>query len=666
MHYNSRSKTYKTFKFTSISILLCLFCCSVSAKNSSALILDRHKKFLLNTIDVSKAGTYSTNLNKENRWDDITYVNIGFGVLGAREHLLRVRVLAAAWANSKSKYFHQKNVWDAFNAGLNDWLQHKYHSSNWWHNEIGTPQVMRDIVVLIRENLTKEEYQEAINVISQYRVNGTGANLIWSADIALSYAALHNNTAKVNEYAKLIVSEVKVTTDDGIQPDFSYHQHGNRLQIYHYGGDFLKDNIRIAWELSGTEWAYPEEKIKILTDFVLNGWQWMARGVYTIPATIDRAASRENALKLADLRKELPYLIELNRTKKVALKKLLKGQNNGGYQLEGFRYYPTSDFAVFHRKEFSFFLKTISNKTLPTESINDENLKGELLNNGNTYFVQNGNEYFNLMALWNWKLIPGSTSFSGATKIEKDTYSKAICSEKSGFVIMDYKVSDDFTGYLTARKMWACHKNTVVCLLANVQTHNITDSVFTVMDQSRLSGDVIVNGKLVGNPHNTTSKVDYIYHNKLIYKPIVSSQIKLLVDERHGNWSTINILGNQNVIKETVFMPLLLNSTQNKNTGYSVTFCAKPILIDKTIRSESFQIVANDSACQAVQFKDGTLMLAFTQKGNLTLKNGDIISVNTRCLILSEAGKYYVSGMRSVSERPVVTLNNKEIQYIQQ
>jgi len=641
-------------------------CESIKANNSAGLLLNRHKEFLLNTIPVSKIETYCAKMNMDNRWDDIIYKNSGFGVLGAREHLFRVRMLAAAWANPSSNFYHDKNVWNVFQRGLNDWLHNKYQSQNWWHNEIGTPQTMRDIVVLTRDSLNSEQYQNALQIIAQHIVKGTGANLIWSADIGLSYGALLNDTVLVKQCVQLIISEVKITNNDGIQPDFSYHQHGERLQTYHYGGDFLKDNIRIAWELRGTEWAYPKEKIQVLTDFVLNGWQWMARGIYTTPATIDRAVSRENALKLADLRKELPYMMELNPVRKAELKRMLKWQNGDTGKLKGFRYFPSSDFAAYHQKEFSFFLKTISNRTLPTEKINDENLKGELLNNGNTYFVQNGNEYFNLMPVWNWKFLPGLTSFVSADRIYNNTYSGGVNNGKSGLVVMKYGVSKDSTGHLTAAKMWACHKGTVVCLLANIESLNITDSIFTVMDQSRLSGDVIVNGKLIGTPYNSISKVKYIYHNKLIYRPIDSSQVKLVVNDRQGSWSTINISGNQAIVKEKIFMPLLLNTMQNKNTGYSVSWCANSSQIDKVICKESFQVLSNDSVCQAVQFKDGTLMVAFAQNGNLKLKDGNIISVNKPCMILSEADKYFVSFVDVNGDKLIVKENNNKIRYIQQ
>jgi|GEM_PF-5264917 len=43
--------------------------------------------------------------------------------------------------------------------------------------------------------------------------------------------------------------------------------------MYQYGTSFLLNNIRLAWELRGTEWQYEEAKIDLLVGMLLNGWQ---------------------------------------------------------------------------------------------------------------------------------------------------------------------------------------------------------------------------------------------------------------------------------------------------------------------------------------------------------------------------------------------------------
>jgi len=64
---------------------------------------------------------------------------------------------------------------------------------------------------------------------------------------------------------------------------------------------------------------------------------------------------------------------------------------------------------VWHSPEASYFIKTLSTRTLPMESINNENQLGVQLNSGDTYLIRNGTEYFDLMPVWDWQHVPGVT-----------------------------------------------------------------------------------------------------------------------------------------------------------------------------------------------------------------------------------------------------------------
>src|SRR5690606_21405608 len=101
-----------------------------------------------------------------------------------------------------------------------------------------------------------------------------------------------------------------------------------------------------------TPLAFPDDKVDILTDMVLKGWQWMARGVNTVPGTMDRSSSRKGELRSPDMRPLIPFIIELYPQKTAELEKMLAVQHGEG-ALSGFRYYPYSDFAAFHRHGFS-------------------------------------------------------------------------------------------------------------------------------------------------------------------------------------------------------------------------------------------------------------------------------------------------------------------------
>jgi chondroitin AC lyase len=82
-------------------------------------------------------------------------------------------------------------------AALQYWLEKRPQNSNWWHNQIGVPQLMRDIIILMRDSMTNHQLTQSLEVLGQYKLqqSGAGANLIWSADLGLHYGILtHNDT----------------------------------------------------------------------------------------------------------------------------------------------------------------------------------------------------------------------------------------------------------------------------------------------------------------------------------------------------------------------------------------------------------------------------------------------------------------------------------------
>ena len=366
--------------------LLCMFY-QVQAQHDT--VINRYRSYLLRNSEVENIGQWTTTLNEKHQWSDINYGDTEPAKWKVPEHLTRVRALSMEWANPKSTYYHSEAVWKTISPALDHWLEKRYKSSNWWHNEIGVPQIMRDIIILTGEKMTPKQHKQALEVLAQHKVKGTGGNLVWSADLGIHYAALTNNKELLKHCSDLIINEIKITTGDGVQPDFSFHQHGSRLQMYQYGKAFFWESTRLGWQLRGTPWAFPEDKVNILTDLAVKGWQWMARGINTVPGTIDRSASREGTLKGADIRQLIPYLCELSPKNSSVFNKIADRQNGKG-SLKGFRYFPYSDFSTYHRKDFSFFLKTISTRTLATESINHENHKGRLLNNGDAYLIKDG------------------------------------------------------------------------------------------------------------------------------------------------------------------------------------------------------------------------------------------------------------------------------------
>lgn len=581
-------------------------------------------------------------------WPDIDYRNESRASWELMLHLKRVKDMAVAWRNPHSDWYDNDTLWNDLSKALDFWLFHRFYNPNWWQNEIGVPRYMQTILILLGPFLTSYEYTRCLEEMDQFRINGTGSNLIQSAKLGFYYGALTNDTLLMRNCMDTIFQEIKINTGEGIQPDYSFHMHLNRLQIYSYGRAYIKPVLKLALQCKGTRWAFPSEKVKLLIDFILKGWQWMCRGINTVPGTIDRSVSRKNALHAADIRKLLPDLIKLYPPKREKLKAFKHRQNGTGKPLSGFRYFPYSDFAAYQCPNFSFFLKTISTRTLPAESINGENLKGRLLNSGDAYLIHDGSEYLNLMPVWNWNKLPGITGFKGATEIVRKPFVGSVSTGESGLTAMDYRLAGkDTVQGIRAHKIWLYHDNLVVCLIAGLTAFNMSENVFTVLDQCRLNGRVVVNDTSAERTKKDLllEHTKWIYHHGFAYIPLKPSTIRLRSGLSSGSWRSISASGSDSLVTDSVFMVLLMHGKQpaDLSTGYVLTYLPSSAKVAELADHPSWKILRNDSSCQAVQFDDGTLMAAFFSPGILDNAAVRYIEVSRPCLLVLSQGRLYLS-----------------------
>jgi chondroitin AC lyase len=644
--------------FITIALMLCSF---FTAHGQSDTLINRYKQYLFSTEPAENIEPWITSLDEKARWPDINYADKEPSNWQVSKHLSRIRSLSLAWANPQSSYYQNPQLWGVISKALNHWLEVRYKSNNWWHNQIGVPQYMRDIIILTGNKLAAQQHKQALDVLAQLKVGGTGANLVWSVDLGIHYAALTNNIVLINQYAELLKKEIKINTGEGIEPDYSFHQHGPRLEMYEYGKALFWEGARLAWQFHGTQWAFPKEKLAILNNFALEGWQWMARGINTVPGTIDRSVSREGELHSADIRNLIPFLCELSPEKSAAYKALAERQNGHG-ALAGYRYFPYSDFTAYHTSNFSFFLKTVSTRTLLTESINNENLKGGLLNSGDAYLINDGNEYYNLMPVWDWQKLPGITNYTGNGRIKRLPFVGNVSDGKSGLSVMDYKLEEGDKS-LSAHKFWAMYKNLIVCLIANLQTNNISGNTFTVLDQCRWRGDVTVNkpGFILSEGTNNIKKVKWIHHAGFSYIPLEPATMNVNLKTATGLWTSINKSQSNKIVKENVFTPEILYSSQKPglSSGYILASCKNVKETMKLANNPTWKILRNDKDCQAVCFKDKTIMASFFEPVSLIISHKYHLQADRPCLILFSKNKLFVSDPVHKGETIKINFNDK-------
>ncbi len=632
---------HKIFLFL---ILLLAPIANCLGQNEADLIVNRHRQYLLQADTTSELNA-ETLMNlfdpHSRRWKNIDYTNNTPADWQIKNHLSNVKILANYWAHHANKK-NNPAVFKNIIAALDEWHEQRFKNPNWWHNEIGVPLLMRDILVLMRPALTQKQLDDYLEIVNQFKMKGTGANLIWSSDIGLFYGLLSGKVDIANKAATFIQNEIKISDHEGLKPDYSFHQHNARLQMYQYGRTFLIDNIRLAWELRNTKWAYPSEKIKLLGSMLLQGWQWMARGINTVPETMDRSSTREGALREADVRDYIKYFIELHPANQSLYQQVKDNQEGKPYSLKGFKYFPYSDFTTYHNSEYSFFLKTISSRTLSTESINYENLKGKLLNSGETYFIKTGNEYFNLMPVWKWNRLPGITAFDGADKISRKNFSGSVTDGNAGVTSMEYKMmAKDTNTFLSCKKTWFVVKDVMICLLSDIKFSGI-DEAYTGLNQSRLTGNVYTDKKVLQPGVQQVLKTKWLYHDGFAYMPLYNTEMSLYADTASGSWYDINQSYSNNIIVEKIFMPSIKHVAANGKAGYWVSYTKSKNEIKKIAQNPSFKILTNDKNSQSIIFKNDFFMAAFHEKTKITAGK-NTIEVDRPSLLLYSKNYFYLS-----------------------
>lgn len=628
---------------------------SAASADDFETILGRQRTLLLAkppSVAPADIQQWTRQLDAQGAWPDIDYHDLARAEWTPRHHLERVVVMLKAVLQPLSPLHGDAPITTAANRALDYWLATRPHCVNWWHNEIGTPGYMRDVLLLLGGTLNGPRQTGALEVLHQFKVGGSGANLVWSAGLAFDYGCQTKDEGLVNQSAAQLTDEIHVSNGEGIQPDFSFHQHGARLQTFHYGASYASDCARLAWLLVGTRWALPADKVQVLVDYTLKGQQWMSRWNYTVPSTIDRAVSRPGSMHVDDLAANAALLAEVDPTRRAELDECRARVSGRAPALSGFRSYPRSDFACYQRPDFSFFIKTISARTLVSEmGMNGENLKGWHLNDGATFILRKGDEYEDLAPVWDWSLLPGVTGIEGFNKVDRQTFVGAVGDGESGCVAMDYQADEEGgNGQIKARKAYFCHGDAVVCLIGGLSAQAGKGPARTALDQCLLRGPVVVADQ-TGAPHTLSvgethmTSVRWIYHDGLVYAPTTPADITMRIGPVTGRWCDISASGSSANVEKSVFLPVMVHGTtaESPSAGYTICPCPSPTQAPEQIVRAACRIIRNDTACQAVRWADGTLMAAFYQPGELRDVDPSPLVVNQPCMILSHTGHIYAS-----------------------
>jgi len=230
---------------------------------------------------------------------------------------------------------------------------------------------------------------------------------------------------------------IEVSFKEGIQPDYSFHQHGQMLQFGNYGMHLLNSIIFWMSVTAGTSYDFPEDKKQDIYRYAVDGLKWtIYKGAMDITAVGRQIRNNYTLKRGINLYSDF-QLLKVSDPDKSPCRYWLDGfaPFYQGCNLYGNKSFWRSAYMIQRGGDrFMMSVKMEETQVKKVEAINGENLKGTFLNDGVTLIQRTGREYKNIEALWNWDMLPGTICDTTVDPIDKKNFNSFNRSEFVGMV----------------------------------------------------------------------------------------------------------------------------------------------------------------------------------------------------------------------------------------
>lgn len=584
---------------------------------------------------------------------DINYSNQDQTNWEPAKHTNRLSDFVFAYTNPTNPYFQNENIYNKIIKGLEFWYNCNPKSTNWWNNQIDEPQKTGILLIQMRTGKKQVPAELETKILQRIRKEGgvpserTGAN---RTDIALHWiyrSCLERNVEDLNIALQNVFETLTYTTDEGIQHDNSYFQHGQQLYIGGYGDEILKGVTQVAMYTNGSQYALSQEKKQILSTFMRHTYYRTIRGQYMLFDVLGRGVSRPDATQKSQTALFAKRMLEIDPEHTDEYEAIIARLN--GYQPANYKIQPVhthyfrGDYTLHIRPDYTFDVRTVSNRTSRCEYGNRENLKTYFMSDGCTNIVIRGDEYANIFPCWNWARIPGVTSpqmpVIPLAPVEwqnngTSTFAGGVSDGLHG--VSTYSYTDNYYGINTsAKKSWFFFDQEVVCLGAGISSGSsfpIQTTVNQCLHPEGMTIQLCSNGQqrtITEKGENEYNSPDWILHNGIGYAFPKGGSIYASNQTVEGSWNNINHTCSANRIEQDIFA-LGFNhgvTPENATYAYIVVPNIKSISEMKTYHEkQDIEILANTSTMQIVRNKQSNIwQMIFYRQGtfqhtNITVK----------------------------------------------
>lgn len=596
---------------------------------------------------------YISSITGEGYWPAINYSSVAETNWEPLLHLKRVKQFSLTLALKNDDVDKNQKLAMLTVKALRYWLMRNPKSSNWFQNDIASPTAIGEILLLLKNTrILPATLQDSLlkNMEQGNVVKAIGANKLDIATHIIYRASLTKDKPLMDSAVRQAFMPITLENREGLQKDYSYLQHGPQLQIASYGQVFLNGEYKVASWLMGTSYALSSQKVKILDHYLNETFLKTIRGRYIDFNTEGRGVSRNDILDKMDITAKAGPNALLSLAEKVnpenalvlgaAQKRIMQKEAPSFMIKPAHTHFWKADYTSHNRPAYSFNVRAVSRRTIRTEAGNKENLLAKFLPDGSTNIQRSGQEYFNIMPVWEWDKIPGVTGrdYQSDQKLTIEWGERGVGAFVGGVSDGIYGASAYQLNYneVTAKKAWFFFDDEVVCLGAAINSF-AKEPITTTVNQAWQKGSVkaFANNKLVSIDNTLSSKdLKWIWHDSIGYYFPQGGKLKLSNQVQTGSWSLINLNRSKEQVKGKVFKLWFEHGLDPADDSYA--YVVRPGVSEKDMlkSNANVEILSNDATIQAVRNDALNIIQAvFYEPGILKGPNFSL-QVDRACIVM--------------------------------
>jgi chondroitin AC lyase len=619
-------------------------------------------------------------------------------------HLIRLREMGISYTQVGNKYCGSDKLFAQIIKGLEYWYAQHWTDLNWWQNRVSHPQRLGETFIAmmggkrdirrqsIFRKFIKRWRDEMGDPDSPANPTTAGAN---KCDISMHWLYRACLTLNQDELEKAVDRSfliVSYTTGEGLQHDGSFQQHGSQLYIGGYGTEFIQSVTRLAYYLMDTEYALSPEKLKILSSFVRDTYLKTIRGRRMSFNVLGRGLTRTDNTDRSSFTKILFMLISVDNEHAEEYASAIKRLNTEGPASIGLEasdtYYGRSEYTLHQRQGYTFEVRTASKHLVRSEYDKNENRLGFFLTDGVTGIYVDGEEYGSIIPIWDWRMLPGTTTPNLAVMRRADKYlfnGRSACAggvSDGLYSVTAFDMRNDQALYafdddegakgsskpvgerlppldFGAKKSWFAFDREIVCLGAGIYSGH-EEPLYTTINQCRQAGNVVVKTateqRFMAPGEVAYRQAEWVLNDKVAYYFPDRPTVHVSYETRTGCWRTVNIAGSTARLDEKVFTLWIDHGVRPEGERYA--YIIVPGIRSATdaarYQPEDIEILSHTDTIHAVYHRQlERYGLAFFDRG--VFEKGDVVvRSNGACAVMMERlskdeWKISVSGLRKLN-----------------